>query len=211
MYSRVLSAICTLTVFVLLAFVGSHEARAQNADALKRAQSAFDQAQLDYLQGNYDKAAQGFQDAYSARQFPQFLYNVASSYYMKAKKDGDEPSYEKAVEYYRRYLQEQPEATDKAKVEKAIGVLEGEIKRLKDLAAQGSAAGSGSDVGSAGSGSGSDAASGSGGSGAITTAPHPPTPSEDVKALGDAKVHGLVVIESEPQNASIYFDDRKNA
>jgi hypothetical protein len=121
---------------------------------------------------------------------------------MKAKKDGDEPSYEKAVEYYRRYLQEQPEATDKAKVEKAIGVLEGEIKRIKDLQAQ---AGSG-----AGSGSGSDAGSGSGSGSAAITVQAPRTPSEEVKALGDAKVHGLVVIESEPQNASIYFDDRKN-
>jgi hypothetical protein len=187
---RVLSAICV----VLCALAAP--ADAQSADALKRAQSAFDQAQLDYLQGNYDKAAQGFQDAYSARQFPQFLYNVASSFYMKAKKDGDGPSYEKAVEYYRRYLQEQPDATDKAKVERAIEVLEGEIKRLKDGTAQGSGAGSGSpDVGSAGSGS------------AATQVTD--KVSKAVQELGDTKVRGLIVVESEPQNATIYLDDRK--
>ena len=41
------------------------------------------------------------------------------------------PRTSKAVEYYKRYLAEDPNAPDKAKVEKAIGVLEAEIKRLK--------------------------------------------------------------------------------
>jgi hypothetical protein len=190
MYSRVLAAIC-----VAFCALTATTASAQSADALKRAQSAFDQAQLDYLQGNYDKAAQEFQDAYSARQFPQFLYNVASSFYMKGKKEGDESSYEKAVEYYRRYLQEQPEATDKAKVEKAIGVLEGEIKRIKDAAAGGQGSSATPEVGSNAEGSAA----------AIVDK----TPSQTVKDLGDAKVRGLVVVESEPQNATIYLDDRK--
>src|ERR1700733_10165243 len=181
MYSRVLAAICVVAFCVLTAATSS----AQSADALKRAQSAFDQAQLDYLKGNYDKAAQEFQDAYSARQFPQFLYNVASSYYMKGKKEGEEACYEKAVECYRRYLQEQPDATDKAKVDKAIGVLEGEIKRIKDAAAGTQA----------GSGSGSNQQIGSNaGSGAVT-APPDKAPSQDVKDLGDAKVRGLIVVE----------------
>src|SRR5262245_9087816 len=38
-------------------------AHGQPADALKKAQAAFDKAQLDYLQGKYDDAAQGFVDA----------------------------------------------------------------------------------------------------------------------------------------------------
>nr|HEX4315698.1 PEGA domain-containing protein [Kofleriaceae bacterium] len=190
------SAIC-----VAMLVVSTAPASAQPADALKKAQSAFDQAQMDYLQGNYDKAAQEFQDAYSARQFPQFLYNVGASFHMKAKKEGDEASYEKAVEFYKRYLVEQPEATDRPKVEKAIGVLEGEIKRLKDAAAQPVGSNAGSGVGS-----GSDLQIGSGGS---AQAPQKLPPSQDVQALGDVKVRGLVVVESEPQNATIYLDDRK--
>jgi hypothetical protein len=103
---------------------------------------------------------------------------------MKGKKASDVASYEKAVEFYRRYLKEEPNASDKAKVEKAIGVLEAEIKRIKDLAAgQGSAAGSGS--------------------AAEVTA------SQEVQSLGDVKVRGLVVIVTEPQNATIYLDDKK--
>lgn len=157
-------------------------AQAQPADALKKAQAAFDQAQLDYLQGKYDEAAQGFQDAYAARQFPQFLYNIGASYHMKGKKASDPAAYEKAVESYKKYLAEDPQASDKAKVEKAIGVLEAEIKRLKEAGVT------------------------AGGTGATGTEP---APSQEVQNLGDVKVRGLIVVESEPQNATIYLDDKK--
>jgi hypothetical protein len=180
MKSRVLFAIC-------IAFVAAvSPAWAQSPEALKKAQASFDQAQTDYLQGKYDEAAQGFQEAYSARPFPQFLYNVGASFHMKGKKTSDVPSYQKAVEFYKKYLQEEPTASDKAKVEKAIGVLEAEIKRLQDLAAQGTGGGSGS---------GSAAA--------------PVQASAEVQQLGDVKVRGLVVIVTEPQNATIYLDDKK--
>src|SRR5512134_3341771 len=98
-------------------------AAAQSPEALRKAQASFDQGQSDYLQGKYDEAAQAFQDAYAARPFPQFLYNVGASFHMKGKKTSDVPSYAKAVEYYKRYLKEEPQATDRPKVEKAIAVL----------------------------------------------------------------------------------------
>ncbi len=176
-------------LFVICAGLGvvatSTPAVAQPAEALTKAQTAFDKAQLDYLQGKYDEAAQGFQDAYAARQFPQFLYNVGAAFHMKGKRTSDVQSYGKAVEFYRKYLTADPQAGDKAKVEKAIGVLEAEIKRVKDAGvAAGSAAG--------------------------TAAPGPAKPSAEVQQLGDVKVRGLVVIESEPQNATIYLDDKKH-
>lgn len=175
-----------LLALALIVTIGA-AAHAQPADALKKAQSAFDQAQLDYLQGNYDQAAKGFEEAYEARQFPQFLYNVGAAHHMKGKKTSDPDAYAKAVEYYRKYLAADPQAGDKAKVEKAIGVLEGEIKRIKEAAATPPPDGTGSG-----------------------SAPPPPvTPSQEVQSLGDVKVRGLVVIESEPQNATIYLDDKK--
>ena len=155
-------------------------AAAQSSDALKKAQSAFDQAQLDYLAGKYDEAAKGFQEAFAAREFPQFLYNAGACFHMKGKRDGSAESYTAAVSFYRRYLEADPKAADRPKVEKAIGVLEAEIKRLKEQAPP-----------------------------APDAPATPAAPSADVQSLGDARPRSLVVIESEPQNATIYIDDRK--
>ena len=177
MKTRVLFAVCLIIGVTLASSVFG-----EGADALKKAQSAFDTAQSAYLAGKFDEAAAGFQEAYAARPYPQFLYNVGASFHMKGKKSSDPAAYGKAVEFYKRYLAEEPTASDKAKVEKAIGVLEAEIERLKQ-------AGTGS-----GSGSGSAAVQ---------------APSQEVESLGDVKVRGLVVIVTEPQNATIYLDDKK--
>lgn len=160
-------------VWLIVCALGGSVA-AQPADALKKAQAAFDQAQIDYLQGKYDEAADGFQAAFAARDFPQFLYNVGAAYHMKGKKLNDAAAYQKAVDFYKQYITRDPNAADKAKVEKSIGVLEAEIKRI------GSAP--------------PDAAK--------------PIPDE-VKSLGDVKTRGLIVVESEPSNATIYLDDKK--
>src|SRR2546430_2660393 len=105
MKTGVLLAICVA--------IGAGVAYAQSPDALKKAQTAFHQAQSQYLEGKYDEAAQGFQDAYASRPFPQFLYNVGASFHMKGKKTSDVQSYGKAVEFYKRYLAEEPQAPDK--------------------------------------------------------------------------------------------------
>jgi PEGA domain len=156
---------------------------AQQADALRKAQSAFDQAQIDYLAGKYDEAAKGFQEAYAAREFPQFLYNAGACFHMKGKRDSSVESYTQAVDFYRKYIEADPNASDKAKVEKAIGVLESEIKRLKEQAQ----------------------AKPPGQPAAPVVAP-----SAAVQSLGDVKPRSLVVIESEPQGATVYLDDKKN-
>ena len=164
----------------------------QPADALKKAQTAFDQAQLDYLQGKYDEAARGFQDAYGARQFPQFLYNAGASFHMKGKTASDPVAYQSAVDAYHKYLAADPQAADKDKVEKVIKVLEDEIKRLKDQPPV-AAPPPGDPTATPGTG-------------AVAVAP---APSQEVQQLGDVKPRGLVVIESEPSNATIYVDDKR--
>ncbi|HEX3761718.1 MAG TPA: PEGA domain-containing protein [Kofleriaceae bacterium] len=193
MKSRVVFAVG----MVICALAAIRPALAQPADALKKAQAAFDKAQLDYLQGKYDDAAQGFIDAFAARPFPQFLYNAGASYHMKGKKASDPDAYQKAVDAYRSYLDKDPQAADKAKVEKAIGVLEAEIKRLKDPA------GAGTGSAATGTGTGSAATTPTG------TAPAPAAPSQEVEQLGDAKPRGLIVIESDPSNATVYLDDKR--
>lgn len=171
------SRILLIVSIVAWAAAASAPARAQDA-SLKKAQEAFDQAQVQYLQGNYDDAAEGFKVAYEARAFPQFLYNIGASYHMKGKKNGDVDAYQKAVDYYQRYLAEEPNAGDKEKVERSIDVLKEEIERLKKEPPP-----------------------------AGTT--ETKAPSAAVEQLGDAKIRGLVVIESEPQGATIYLDGKE--
>ena len=173
------SRLCFVVWIALCALAAP--AAAQEAEALVKAQSAFDQAQQNYLLGKYDEAAKGFQEAYAAREFPQFLYNAGACFHMKGKRDSNAESYAAAVDFYKKYLAADPNAADKSKVEKAIGVLEAEIKRLKEAAAPkpGEAA-------------------------------PPPAPSAEVQKLGDAKPRSLVVIDSEPQGAAIYLDDKKH-
>jgi hypothetical protein len=195
MQSRVVFVVCTALCAL------AYPAHGQPANALQKAQTAFDQAQVNYLQGKYDEAAQGFQDAYAARSFPQFLYNVGASFHMKGKKTSDPEAYQNAVDAYRRYLAADPQAADKAKVEKAIAVLEDEIKRLKTAPAPAPAPAPGT-----GTEAGAEAPQGSGtGSAAAAT----PGPSPQVEQLGDVKVRGLIVIESDPSNATIYIDDKR--
>ncbi len=178
MRSRVLFVVWVGICAAVLAVWRAPLAEAQTADALKKAQASFDQAQIDYLQGKYDDAARGFEEAYAARDFPQFLYNAGAAFHMKGKKQADPAAYQSAVDYYKKYLEKDPQASDKAKVEKAIGVLEAEIKRLKaNPPPEGSSTG-------------------------------PASVSAEVAQLGDVKVRGLVVIESEPSNASIYLDSK---
>jgi hypothetical protein len=173
-------AICTLAMPV----------HAQTADALKKAQSAFDQAQVDYLAGKYDAAAQGFENAYASRAFPQFLYNVAASHHMKGKQESDPEAYRKAVKAYRDYLGADPQANDKAKVEKAIGLLESEIQRLRQQAT---------------------VPKPPNGNGNKPNGPPPtPPPATPAVPIDPPKPRSLVVIESEPSNATIYVDDKRN-
>ena len=185
MQSRVVFA-----VWLAICALALRPAYGQSEAALKKAQAAFDQGQAEFLQGKYDEAARSFQNAYDARPFPSFLYNVAATFHTKGKKASDPVAYQKAIDAYRKYLAADPEAPDKAKVEKAIEVLEAEIKRLKAPPA-----GAGSPV-SAPNGAGSAAPAA------------PPPPSEDVSKL-EVKVRGLVVIESEPSSATIYLDDKR--
>lgn len=178
---RILFLVTALGIVGAAGLAGAPSAAYAQDASLTKAQEAFDTAQIAYLQGNFDAAAAGFEEAYKARPFPQFLYNIGASYHMKGKKSGDRDAYVKAVEYYQRYIAEDPQAPDKEKVERSIGVLQKEIDRLAAAPPP----------------TGPDQ-------------PPPTTPSEEVQKLGDVKVRGLVVIESEPQGASIYLDSKEN-
>ncbi len=95
-----------------------------HADNLDDAREAFNEAQLLYKQGKFKSAAKKFRDAYKAKAYPQFLFNIGASYERAN-------NYRAAVDYYGRYLDKVPDAKDKAQIKKRIAVLKEEIERAK--------------------------------------------------------------------------------
>ena len=169
-----------LALVFVIVAAAARLAVAQPAD-LAKVQALYTEAQGAYNARNFDAAAEGFKKVYEARPEAQFLYNTAAAYHMKGKTASDVPAYELAVQYYQKYLTALPEAKDKDDVGKRVAVLTTEIERLKALAAN-----------------------------TTGTQPSAPPPSAEVAALGDATPRSLVVIETEPQGANIYLDDKKN-
>jgi hypothetical protein len=84
------------------------------------AREHFQAGQSYYSQGRYEKAIDEFEEAYRLDPKPLLLQNIAQSW----EKLGDLP---KAVEYFERYLKEDPEADDRQSLEDKIGVLKERI------------------------------------------------------------------------------------
>ncbi len=85
-------------------------------EAMKLAIAAFDRGQTAFNEGRTKDAANAFIEAYSQKPLPIFLHNAAAAYH----KGGDNA---KAIEYYQRYLNAEPNASDADRVRKAIDKL----------------------------------------------------------------------------------------
>jgi hypothetical protein len=81
----------------------------------------FAAAQEAFTKGNYNRAADEFESAYTITKDPVLLYNIGEAY----EKAGNGRA---AVRNYRKYVAEQPQATDRAEVERRIGALEKKYK-----------------------------------------------------------------------------------
>lgn len=159
----------------LLVVFAAGEARAQDA-ALNRARDSFEKAQGLFEQGKFAEAAAEFEAAFQARPFAQFLFNVGACH----EKLRD---YEKAAGYYKRYIEQEPNAPDRKKVEQRIEALEKAAAELKAAPVAPTPDG----------------------------ATPPATTPTAVANLEEPAPRGLLVIESEPQGAYIYLDSKKTA
>lgn len=109
-------------------------------DGLALAESHFNKAQSLYQDGKYEAAADEFKAAYNARALPPFLFNIGASYEKLAKANpGALDHWKKAIEYYERYLAEEPKADDRKAIKKRIKVLKGELARLEKEVAKSAA------------------------------------------------------------------------
>jgi hypothetical protein len=103
-------------------------ARAQD-ESLNQARTAFDEGQRFFVDGKFIEAALKFQEAYDARPFPQFLFNIAACYEKATK-------YSMALEFYSRYLKESPKAADRDKTQSRIEALKAGIRELDKAPAE---------------------------------------------------------------------------
>jgi tetratricopeptide (TPR) repeat protein len=92
-------------------------APAAAADAQREAKQHFKRGATEYNLGHFREAIAAFQQAYRLDPSPILLYNIASAH----RKLGEN---EQALFFFRRYLSEDPETKDRAKVEQWITELE---------------------------------------------------------------------------------------
>jgi hypothetical protein len=91
-------------------------------DAATRAKAHYELGVTAYGLGHYDRAVQAFTEAYQVDPAPILLYNIAQAHW----KQGDR---ERAVTSYRRYLQADPGARNRAQIRSRIRALEADLKK----------------------------------------------------------------------------------
>lgn len=93
---------------------------APSTDAKAIALKAFQRGTAHYQQQEYDKAIEQFESGYAAVPQAVFLYNIAQSHRLAGRAD-------RALSYYRQYLQLSPEAKNRPEIEERIAALEKQI------------------------------------------------------------------------------------
>jgi hypothetical protein len=151
---------------------------------LQAAKQEFEEAQTLFIREKFEDAAQKFQAAYSKKPFPAFLFNVAVSYEKALQ-------LEKASEYFQKYLDKDPGAADAATVKSRIEALRTILAPTTPVAGTTPDADGGAAVGPDG--------------GAVAVA----APPRNTSLLPAIETKGLVVIDSKPQGATIYLDNKK--
>jgi len=117
----------TCSVVTLLAVTLAFAATAQAQD-FEAAGKHFSAAQEAFGAKHYKSAATEFEAAYSITKDPVLLYNIGESW----EKAGDG---HKAVTSYKAYLKEQPNAQDRAEVQRRVETIEKRHYRLIDQSA----------------------------------------------------------------------------
>jgi len=107
------SAALTLSVVLL---VGAGVARAGDPKA-EQARAHFQQGDTFFKLDKYAQALQEFEQAYLAKQDPSFLYNIAQCHRLMGNRV-------EAIRFYKRYLNDAPNAANRPVAEKHIRDLE---------------------------------------------------------------------------------------
>lgn len=118
--SRFQIAVVPLLVIALLATTTP----AWADDAQARARELNNQGNAAYELGNYDEAVERFSAAYKAYPDARILFNLAQAY-------RKQQAYARALDLYRNYLRNLPEAPNRTAVEELIAELESLVSKQK--------------------------------------------------------------------------------
>jgi hypothetical protein len=172
---------------------------------LAAAKESFEAAQNLFVRAEYAAAAEKFLSAYEHKPYPAFLFNVAVSF-EKSKQ------LEKAKQYFERYLEKDPNASDSAQVKLRLEVINQLLAPPPPPVTPPPPPVGGPDGGAPSTPPGGP----DGGAGPTTpvsptpaTPPAPPTAIAPMPVLTEIETKGLVVIDSKPQGATIYLNDKR--
>lgn len=91
-----------------------------SAETKTMARKAFERGMAQFQKDDYDKAIEQFEVGYRLIPNPIFLYNIAQAHRLSNRA-------EKALDYYKRYLKDSPEAKNRSEVEAHITNLEAQV------------------------------------------------------------------------------------
>ncbi|MEP6654765.1 MAG: PEGA domain-containing protein [Myxococcales bacterium] len=179
-----------VAVFVILPARAADEA-APDAE-LQAAKAEFETAQTLFIKDKYDEAAGHFLGAYARKPFPAFLFNAAVSYEKAHRLD-------QAGEFFQKYLEQAPTASDAATVKVRIDAIRTILAPPTPAAPSPMGPGT------------SDPAAAAGSNGAPGAAPAVAAPVAlpvALPVLPSIETKGLVVIDSKPPGATIYLNNK---
>lgn len=101
-----------------------HAAEPPTAAAKAAAKKAYEQGTAHYKKGEWDPAIEQFELCYKNLPQPVFLFNIAQSHNKAGRP-------EKALEYYKKYLNDAPTAPNRAEVEQTVAELEQQLTPAK--------------------------------------------------------------------------------
>jgi hypothetical protein len=185
-----------LGICVAVLALGGARAHADEAAPdkdLKLAKESFEAAQTSFVREEYEKAADQFLKAFEHKPYPAFLFNAAVAF-EKAKR------LDQAKEYFERYLSADPGANDAAQVKARLDAI------TKVLSPPPPPPPVAPPSAPPTAGEPAPAAPPVAIPGAAPVAPVSPPPPE----LPAMLTKGLVVIDSKPQGATIYLNDKKS-
>src|SRR6476659_2417176 len=122
--------------FLLIGVVAcAMAARAQAAPADNAAaKEAFTEGERNFQLGKFDAAIEAYERAFGLDPQPAFLFNIALSHRRQYEIDGQIDHLARARELYRNYLRLEPQATNRAGVEKLINDLTTKIDAARGRA-----------------------------------------------------------------------------